>query len=141
MRSGGGWTREDASALVEFAIAVPLLLLVVWCMVDFSRAYYTSNSLATAVREGARFAAVQQDPTAAAAQIDSVVRRAFTPLGGDTLTNSKINLTDSSATGGYVAVTVSNYNWVKVTPLTLFTGGVIQMTRRARFRWEREATT
>lgn len=125
---------------MEFAIAVPLLLFVLWCMVDFSRAYYTSNSLATAVREGARFAAVQKDPTAATSQIDSVVRRAFVPLGGDSITNSKIVITDSSTTGGYVAVTVSNYNWVKVTPLTLFTGGQILMTRRAQFRWEREET-
>lgn len=135
-----GWRSDEGAALVEFAIAVPLLLLVLWCMVDFSRAYYTSNSLATAVREGARYAAVQKDPTASEAQIDSVVRRAFTPLGGDTLTNSVIVLTDSALTGGYVAVTVSNYTWVKVTPLTLFTGGQILMTRRARFRWEREET-
>lgn len=134
---------EDGAVLVEFAFAVPLLLLIVWCMVDFSRAYYTSNSLATAVREGARYAAVQSTPGASAtvARIDSVVRRAFSPMGGDSITNNIITVVDSSTTGGYVAVSVNNYTWLKTTPLNLFTNGRILMTRRARFRWEREPTT
>jgi hypothetical protein len=40
-----------------------------------------------------------------------------------------------------VAVSVKNYPWLSTTPLKIFTGGKILMTRRAVFRWEREPTT
>ncbi len=136
---------EEGAALVEFAIAVPVLLLIVWCMVDFSRAFYTSNSLASAVREGARYASSRQD--FGSANLDSIktrVRHAFSPAGGDTLTNSKITITvPSLATAGQVTVQVTGYEWYSTSPLTLFavlSSGKrgISMTRRATFRWERD---
>ena len=49
---------ERGTALVEFALILPFVLVLTVCVVDFSRAFYTKNILATAAREGARYLAV-----------------------------------------------------------------------------------
>ena len=46
-------------ALVEFALTIPLLLLLVFGLIDLGRAVYVSNSLAEAARDGARYGSVQ----------------------------------------------------------------------------------
>lgn len=53
------FTRRDrGAAAVEFAIVVPLLLLVLLGLVDFGRLFYVEVSLANASREGARAVAI-----------------------------------------------------------------------------------
>ena len=47
-------------ALVEFALIVPLFVLLLFGIVDFGRAVLASNSIANAAREGARTAIVNQ---------------------------------------------------------------------------------
>ena len=46
--------------LVEFALIVPLFVLLLFGIVDFGRAVLASNSIANAAREGARTAIVNQ---------------------------------------------------------------------------------
>ncbi len=128
--------------MAEFAITLPVLLFVLWLVVDFARLYYTSNSLSTAVREGARFAAVQVSPTASNAAIKTKVKTAFQAFGGPAVTDAQI-VVDSTVSGGAitsVTVTVNSYPWTKVTPIVLFTGGKVLITRKAQFRYEREGT-
>ncbi|MGN6415505.1 TadE/TadG family type IV pilus assembly protein [Flexivirga sp.] len=48
--------RERGASLVEFALVLPLFLLLVGGMVDFGRAFYTEVMLTNAAREGARSA-------------------------------------------------------------------------------------
>ena len=50
---------ESGQATVEFALAIPLLLLVVLGIFDLARAVWQENTLAFAVREGARYAIVR----------------------------------------------------------------------------------
>jgi len=50
---------EMGQSLVEFALVVPLLLLLVIGIAEFGRAWMTRNILTGAVREAARIAAVQ----------------------------------------------------------------------------------
>jgi Flp pilus assembly protein TadG len=47
---------ERGVALVEFALALPLLVLICLGTIDFGRAYATWNSVKNAAREGAAFA-------------------------------------------------------------------------------------
>ncbi len=49
---------EDAQSLVEFALVLPILLLVVLGLIDVSRAVWQENALAYAAREGTRYAIV-----------------------------------------------------------------------------------
>ena len=75
---------EKGAAIVEFALVVPLLLLLLWGIVDIGRAFYTLNNLASAVREGARTAAVMAtDPTPVRTRRSSRRRSTtdFTPIG------------------------------------------------------------
>jgi Flp pilus assembly protein TadG len=146
MRVTRGRSGVRGAVMVELAVAMPVLLLIVWGAIDFARAYYTANSLASAVREGARYAAVFETPSANTAAIKTKVKTSFQAFGGDTIADSLIVVIDSSnlplvSPAGYVAVSVRNYPWLSTTPLKIFTGGKILMTRRAVFRWEREPNT
>ena len=55
MVSGG----ERGQSTVEFALAIPLLLLVVLGLFDLARAVWWSNTLAEAAREGTRYVIVR----------------------------------------------------------------------------------
>lgn len=50
---------HDGQTLVEFALVLPLILLVVVGVFDAGRAVYTNSTLSQAAREGARLGAVE----------------------------------------------------------------------------------
>ena len=54
--------QEKGQNLVEFALILPVFLLLVVGMAEFGRAWMTRNILTGAAREGARVAAIQPDP-------------------------------------------------------------------------------
>lgn len=47
--------RQKGVAAIEFAILVPIMLLVVFGITEFGRAFYQYNSLAKSVRDGVRY--------------------------------------------------------------------------------------
>jgi len=64
------WTtsdRESGAALVEFALVLSLLVMLVFGIVEFGRAYNAQVTLTHATREGARVLAITGDRDAAAA--------------------------------------------------------------------------
>jgi Flp pilus assembly protein TadG len=121
---------RKGAAIVEFALVVPLLLLLLWGIVDIGRAFYTLNNLASAVREGARSAAVMATAPDLAANktlIKTTVTTAFKPIGPALAPES-------------VFVTVANRQvTVKASypfaPLALV-GWTFPIVRSAIFRWE-----
>jgi len=54
-------SRGRGQALVEFALVIPLFLLMLVALFDLGRAVFAYNTLTNAAREGARIAAVNQD--------------------------------------------------------------------------------
>ncbi|HYU82295.1 MAG TPA: TadE/TadG family type IV pilus assembly protein [Candidatus Polarisedimenticolia bacterium] len=71
--------REDAaSAIVEFAIVVPTLILVLVACLDFARAVNAYGTVANASREGARYAAVH--PSATDADVKAYLAGRIAPL-------------------------------------------------------------
>lgn len=56
--------RESGAAAVELALVLPILLMLVFGIVDFGRAYNAKISLTQAAREGARVRALGGDATA-----------------------------------------------------------------------------
>src|SRR4051812_25605888 len=53
--------RTKGQALVEFALIIPIFLLLLVAVFDLGRAVFSFNSLTNAAREGARMAIVNQD--------------------------------------------------------------------------------
>jgi hypothetical protein len=52
------WRREDGQGLVEFALVVPVLLLLIVGLAEFSRAWNTKQVLTDAAREALRSSVV-----------------------------------------------------------------------------------
>ena len=73
---------ERGAAMVEFAIIAPLLLLLVFGIIEFGRAYNAQNSLTHAAREGAREYAITQDPVAG----EATAKAAATSLNSSLIT-------------------------------------------------------
>ena len=122
--------------MVEMAIVLPVFLLLVWGVIDFGRLLFTANSMASAVREGARQAAVLADPVGSQATVKARVKSAFTTFGSPAITDAEITI-DVATTPGSVIVKVSNYPWPTITPLASLLGANISITRQATFRLER----
>ena len=77
------WSSEDGQALVEFALVVPVLLLLVLGLAEFSRAWSTQQVLTDAAREALRSSVVaNRDFTYDAMQgliRDALVRASLDP--------------------------------------------------------------
>ena len=56
--------RASGQALVEFALIIPIFLLIVISLFDFGRAVFAYTSVTNAAREGARLAIVNQGTAA-----------------------------------------------------------------------------
>ncbi|HVL05599.1 MAG TPA: TadE family protein [Acidimicrobiales bacterium] len=73
---------ERGAAVVEFALILPLLVLFVFGIVEFGRAYSARIELTSAVREGARAVALGAN----AAEAETVTKDAAPGLARDRLT-------------------------------------------------------
>src|SRR5687768_9278597 len=60
---------ERGATAVEFAMIVPLLLVLVLGIAEFGHAFQVQGTLSAAAREGARVMALQNDPAAARAAV------------------------------------------------------------------------
>ena len=59
-RSRGRGRRTGGQSLVEFALVIPIIVLLVAAFVEIGRAVFAYNTIANAARQGARVAAVNQ---------------------------------------------------------------------------------
>jgi Flp pilus assembly protein TadG len=67
--SRGHKARDRGSVAVEFALVVPVLLLIVFGIIDFGRALNAQIALTGAAREGARLAALGYSNAAVRARV------------------------------------------------------------------------
>ena len=102
---------ERGAAAVEFALILPLLILLIGGIIDFGRAYFTQIELTNAAREGARAAVVS---TASTADIEARANAAG--VAGMTTT------VDTACPGDNAKVTTSvDFTWTILGPaLSLF---------------------
>ena len=65
LRSRGRGHEQGGVAAVEFAVMLPLLVVLVFGIIEFGLVFNTQLSLTGAAREGARVMAIHNDQTAA----------------------------------------------------------------------------
>ncbi|MCK4342252.1 MAG: pilus assembly protein [Phycisphaerae bacterium] len=87
MRKRLGKQRKPASAVVEMAVVTPLLLTMLFGIIEFGYAFTVRSSLATAAREGARLGAM---PGSTEQEIRDRVEAVLIPVG---VTTSAVELT------------------------------------------------
>ena len=127
--------RSRGQSLVEFALVIPIFLLLMVSLFDLGRAVFAYNSVTNAAREGARFAAVNQSSALiiqhAIAQTQmaetqspnvTVVFRSATPNA-----DYRTNAVCTSLSLNCVAIVTYQTNFRPITPLIgniIFSGGV-----------------
>ena len=82
---------ERGASAVEFALIVPLLVLLVVGIVEFGHAFQVQGQLSAAVREGVRTMALQNDPAAARAAV-----RGATSTFDPGITDAEITITPAA---------------------------------------------
>ena len=102
--------RDRGVAAVEFALLLPMLLLLIFGIIDFGRALNTQITLTQAAREGARLAALGQS----SANVTSATQNAATGLTPVTVTVTTCPAGAGATANGTVQV---NYKFSFITPL------------------------
>lgn len=106
---------DRGAAAVEFAILLPLLLLIVFGIVDFGYALYSQHTLTQAAREGARLEALGRD----AADVDARTREAANGVAPERLSVS----VPEECPGGEDAKVLVEYSYEYLTPV----GGIASL--------------
>jgi len=87
-------------SLVEFALVLPVFLLLLIGVAEFGRAWMTRNILTGASREAARIAAVQGNTASALSRANDVLSSAG-------ISGASVSIADDGAPYGTCSVTVS----------------------------------
>jgi Flp pilus assembly protein TadG len=102
MRVQKTFRSESGASAVEFAILLPLLMMILFGIIEFGLALYQQAVLTNASREGARLGIVQSIPAITTAQIDATIDAYLTPAG---ITPG--NVTRTIVAGGVTGTPVS----------------------------------
>lgn len=141
-RRSVGHQRGWGQALVEFALVIPVLLLILLAVFDVGRLVLVSNSLTNAAREGARLAIVNQDKSLVSTRVQALA------FGG--AVSNAANLNDlvsfykqlpnadpttnpqcTSMAVGCVAVVTARSDWGAITPVIGSIIGPIHLVARS----------
>ena len=94
---------QRGTAVVEFALVAPILFLLVFGILDFGRALNYYNQLTQLAGQGARAAAVSNNPDGSAASGTSIQNMLATQYATGGLQNGiKVCITNGSVSGGGV---------------------------------------
>jgi len=108
---GAGVNRVRGVSMIEFALVLPLLLLIVFGIVEFSVALYDKAVITNASREGARKGVIYQTPPLTDAQIAQVAIDASAPhlitFGGSASPQATVTKPSGGTAGNPLTVTVT----------------------------------
>ncbi len=124
--------RQEGASAVEFAIILPLLLILVFGIIEFSILFYDKAMITNASREGARVGIVYQyqdggpnhpDDTEIAAAIAQYVQNHLISFGASSVVSTTITRAGDSP-GDSLTVTVNyEYNFLVFDSLLSLVGG------------------
>ncbi|MDQ0768344.1 Flp pilus assembly protein TadG [Pseudarthrobacter defluvii] len=101
---------ERGAAAVEFAILLPLLLMLVLGTIEFGRAYNAQITLTNAARDGVRVMAINNDPTGAKTAAANAAASV-----SSTISASAVNVNPSTCTTGTQVTVTINYTLSTIT--------------------------
>lgn len=103
---------KSGQSMVEFALSLPILVLILMGIFDLGFAVYANNTLSLSSREGARIGIVNPDETA-------IKQRVVDTAQGLHLTSPQVTISYPPAGRGHgfpITVTAT-YNWTPITPI------------------------
>src|SRR4030042_1880998 len=119
---------EDGQSLVEFALVLPIFLLVLFAIVDFGMAFHAWITVTNSAREGARIGSVH----APSAAIEQRVRDTSDTLDQGNLSVPVSNADDQGGQPGESVVVDVRYSYSLMPPLAdllnMVSGGTIPDT-------------
>lgn len=117
------WESERGAAAVEFALVFPLLVLILFGIVEFGSIYNAQLMLTSAAREGARTMAVTGDAAAAKAAV-LAASIGMSPA----LTAAEVSVSPSACTATSNVTVLLSYDKPYLTGLF---GATVQLTGKA----------
>ena len=102
-----GHRAERGTALIEFTLVLPLLLIMTVAAVDFGRAFFVKNVVAQAAREGVRLRAVSSSADSALVR-DRVLQVA----NASNVTVTTLNITGPDAERQVTVEVIAEFNWI-----------------------------
>jgi Flp pilus assembly protein TadG len=131
--AGRLWHDDRAAQLVEFAVALPLLVVFVVGIFDFSNAFTLKQKLTNAARDGARVAAA--DPASDLSSpipVPASVIDAFQVVHNNLVANN-INDCGIDPSGGLAPTTTSGLTWTYTGATNCPPGGLTILINRGYY--------
>jgi Flp pilus assembly protein TadG len=127
------WCDERGAAAVEFALIMPVLIVMLFGIIEFARMWNAKQTLTDAAREGARIAAVNNAMVKPAQTLEDSVRRVvFRTASSAALDTTKLTFTTSGVGGGETATIALQYVYTPLlglvlnAPITMQTSSVMR---------------
>jgi hypothetical protein len=119
------WGAERGQAIAEFALVLPVLLMIAMGLIDLGRMHGTHVALVAAAGEAARYCARLPGDT------DGARRRAAAALAGRAALDDELTVCPTVEPGEPVTVTVGTA-FTPLTPvISSFTGGTLRLAAPA----------
>jgi len=99
--------REDGAVAVEFIIIAPILVIVLFAIIEFGIVWSQLENYVSAAREGARYAAVRCQPDSATGCTNTLIANRVTAASTDTISPGPVTANincDTSTVGQLVTV-------------------------------------
>ena len=126
---------ESGASAVEFALLLPVLMMILFGIIEFGMALYRQSILTNASREGARLGIVQSIPAITNGQINAAIDNYLT-AAGITPGNVTRNIVAGGATGTPVQVTLTLPYTYSVLPGLTSISPTINLTAQTVMRHE-----
>jgi Flp pilus assembly protein TadG len=118
--------------MLEFALVLPILLLIIFGIIDFGRAFYLYNNLLNAAREGARAGAVM--PIVGSEDAIRALVRGRIDDGAAASANVQVVYPPAPVNQRTVRVQIVDYPYNPVTPVVF--NRTVNLRATAEFRHE-----
>ena len=131
--------RTAGQSLVEFALIVPVFMLIAFGIFDFGLAFDSSLTISNAAREGARYGATYPDTTAITNRVKTVAgrlndARLTVTVSCKTSTGAACSGGMAGATTGTTVVVSVTYSYQMITPIVF--GTTLPLSSTAQMRVE-----